>query len=308
MRQEHVLVLGGCGFIGRNLTSNLLTRGCCVHIMDGVRPAIMHSLNVYHCDIVLEDTLGLLHYISKNNITKVIHLISGLLPSSNERDFHNEFDVIVQPTFRLIDGLKTMPDVKLIYFSSGGTVYGKPEHGAFNEEMKCNPVTYYGLSKLFIENYIQTVASMSALQYLIFRPSNPYGRFQNVHGVQGFIAVSLGKILTGNAIQIWGDGSVIRDYIYIDDLCELVIDLISRGVSNRVVNLGSGVGHSLSEVISILSDVCSDKVVNVEYKHSRSVDIKSNVLDITLLCSFIDYRPTTLAKGISCFYNDVMCI
>lgn len=308
MRSEHVLILGGCGFIGKNLTSNLLALGCCVHIMDNVRPAFFSSLKVQYCNIVLIDTQGILHYIKENNITKVIHLISGLLPSSSERDFHNEFDVIIQPTFRLIDGLKMMPEVKLIYFSSGGAVYGRPEHGAFNEEMRCTPVTYYGLSKLFIENYIQTVASMSALQYLIFRPSNPYGRFQNVHGVQGFIAVSLGKILTDNTMQIWGDGSVIRDYIYIDDLCELVIDLISRGVTNRVINIGTGVGYSLSEVASVLIDVCSNKIVNVEYKQSRSVDIKSNVLDITLLRSFIDYRPTTLAEGIASFYNDVMCI
>ncbi|MFQ1989888.1 NAD-dependent epimerase/dehydratase family protein [Aeromonas veronii] len=308
MIEEHVLILGGCGFIGKNLTKKFIEEGYCVHVMDRVRPEFIHSKNMFYCDITLGDTSGLVFYISKYNITKVIHLISSLLPSSNEHDFHNELDKVIYPTFSLIDQIRQMPNVEFIFFSSGGTVYGVSGSRVLSESMHCRPITYYGLSKLFIENYIQTTSSLTDLRYLIVRPSNPYGRFQNIHGAQGFIAVSLGKILKSETIQIWGDGSIIRDYIYIDDLCELVIDLISIGVSNRVINLGSGVGHSLSEVISVLTDVCSNKVVNVEYKKSRSVDIKSNVLDITLLRSFIDYRPTTLAAGISCFYNDVICI
>ena len=145
------------------------------------------------------------------------------------------------------------------------------------------------------------------LRYLIVRPSNPFGSGQSLNGVQGLIAVAIGKIMANEPLTIWGDGSSIRDYIYIDDLANMMYELINKDVENEIVNIGSGIGYSINDILLHLKNIAGDKLI-VKYETSRSVDVTSVILNITKLESLIKINNTPLEEGISMFYNDVKSI
>ena len=174
----------------------------------------------------------------------------------------------------------------------------------FTETDPMAPISYYGWSKQMMENSILYVHRTAGLKYLILRPSNPYGHGQNIHARQGLIAVAMGKILAAEPIEVWGNGSNIRDYIYIDDLAEAVVQLLEKDVYNTTVNIGSGEGASINDIIHILRDVV-DEEVKVDYKPARSVDVSHMILDTTRLRSYINMEFTPLKDGIELFYNDI---
>lgn len=301
MINDNVLLLGANGFIGKNIIEFLSNTGYIVHALDKNEFIFTKNDKIKPINISISETTELRNYIEKENIKIVIHLVSGLLPSSSAYDFHREMDDIVLPTFRLIDILSEL-NIKFIYFSSGGTIYGQNEQPILKEETQCHPTSYYGYSKLIIEEYIRLTNEKTNLPYLILRPSNPYGRYQNPQKKQGFIAVALDKIIKNETIEIWGDGSVIRDYIYIDDLCCVLFELLLSNVVNMTLNIGSGVGHSLNEIIKIL--VCvSGKDIFITFKDARKVDINKTVLDIEKLKSIVDFKPTTILDGIQSYYK-----
>ena len=155
-----------------------------------------------------------------------------------------------------------------------------------------------------MENSILYVHRTTGLKYLIVRPSNPYGHGQNIHAKQGLVAVALGKILAGEPITVWGDGSNVRDYIYIDDLCEAVAQLLEKDVCNTTLNIGSGVGTSINDIIASLKGVVSEEV-KVDYLPARSVDVAHMILDTTELKKYVSIAYTPLKDGIARFYQDV---
>lgn len=307
MAFSNVLILGACGFIGQNLVKTILSLGKKVYVQDCVdTTTVFHSnASLFHTELSLDETDDILSYINVNNIDTVIHLVSGLLPSSSAADFSQEQMNVISPTFKLINGLKDKPFIKFVYFSSGGAVYGKQNSIYFHEEMCCKPITYYGLSKLIVESYIQTTAYLHHLDYLIIRPSNPYGPLQNIHGKQGFIAVAIGKLLRGESIQIWGDGSVIRDYIFIDDLCDAVINILNKKTPNLVINIGSGIGTTLTDVIDAIKQSNLISTVKVDFSPARNVDVAGAVLCTQRIRSYVDYNITPLSIGIASFVKYV---
>lgn len=151
-----------------------------------------------------------------------------------------------------------------------------------------------------IENYIQFLNRTKNLSYLIFRPSNVYGKYQRLEAKQGFISVSIGKILSNQAIEIWGNGETIRDYVNVKDVAILTRELINMNINNEVINIGSSVGISLNEIVNLLQKKV-DKKIKIEYKNSRSVDVDKMVLDITKLNSYINYKFKNIEDGISEF-------
>ena len=157
---------------------------------------------------------------------------------------------------------------KLSIFSSGGTVYGDYKTTCYNEVDELKPISLYGMSKVIVENIIQYYSRVNEIEYLIIRPSNPFGKFQNGKGNQGLIAVIFDKILSNSVFEVWGDGSVIRDYISIDTLSKSVYMLSEKGLKNAVYNVCSGQGHSINDVISIIEKITKLKL-NVVYKESR---------------------------------------
>lgn len=242
--------------------------------------------------------------IEANHIDTIVHLVATIIPGSTFEDYKREYQQVIFPTIELMR-ICAQKNIRFVYFSSGGTVYGnRTDMVPFKETDEMAPISYYGWSKQMMENSILYVHRTTGLNYLILRPSNPYGHGQNIHAKQGLIAVALGKILAGEPISVWGDGSNVRDYIYIDDLCQVVVQLLMQGVSNTTINIGSGIGTSINDIIEVLKDVV-DEEVKVDYQPARSVDVSHMILDTTKLLEYVDIRYTSLRDGVEKFYNDI---
>lgn len=306
---KHCLLIGGAGFLGANIIRYLLDVGS--YAVSIVEPefASLHRLNsvpvkIHRCAI--GDTDKLNSIIVEDRIDTVIHLVSTIIPGSNYDDYEREFTNVIFPSIRLME-ICCKKDIKFVYFSSGGTVYGdrKGEIIPFVETDAMAPISYYGWSKQMMENSILYMNRTQGLRYLILRPSNPYGHGQNLHGKQGFIAVALGKILAGEPITVWGDGSSVRDYIYIDDLSKAVADLLANeNAVNTTLNIGSGVGYSVNQILDVIKNVVTE-TVDVDYVSARQADVSSMVLDTQKLRNLISFKPISIEQGIETFYNSV---
>lgn len=304
-----VLFLGGAGFIGSNLIKSILHRGCNNVDIFVLEPSFsnvsrLEGLNVQIFRGELSDIDFVCSIIETRDIDMVVHLVATIIPGSTFEDYKREFQNVIFPTIELMQ-ICAQRQVKFVYFSSGGTVYGnRTDLKPFVENDVMAPISYYGWSKQMMENSIQYVHRTAGLKYLILRPSNPYGHGQNIHARQGLIAVAMGKILAAESIEVWGNGSNIRDYIYIDDLAEAVVQLLEKDVYNTTVNIGSGEGASINDIIHILRDVV-DEEVKVDYKPARSVDVSHMILDTMRLKSYINMEFTPLKNGIELFYKDI---
>lgn len=310
-KKQNILLIGGAGFIGTNLLKSLAKMDEYNLFVLEIPFANISKLQHLEKDIVifkgaLADYDLLQSIIADYSITTVIHLVSTLVPGSSYNDYKREFENIIFPTVRLM-GLCAEKNIKFIYFSSGGTIYGNNSNEKFMETDLREPISYYGLSKQIIEDSILFEHRRGNLRYLIVRPSNPFGPGQSLNGVQGLIAVAIGKILAHKSIVIWGDGSSVRDYIYIDDLVNTTIELIHKDIENEILNIGSGIGHSINDILSHLKNIVGEKL-NVQYETSRSVDVSNVILDISKLQSFVQIDTTPLEQGIQMFYNDVKSI
>lgn len=305
-----VLLLGGAGFIGAHIISELLPRGG--YEISVLEPASASTDRIEGFPVQLlrgnlSDTGFLEEILVQNRIETVIHLASGLIPGSDSAAFNRERTEIVAPTIRLMD-LCAKRQVRFVFFSSGGTVYGdrKENPAPFKEDDALNPISYYGWSKQLLEDSIYFLHRSVGLSYLVFRPSNAYGPGQNLYGKQGIVAVALGKILKGEPVTVWGDGSAIRDYIYIDDLARTVCDVLANGtIINTTLNVGSGKGYSVNEIIGILKKV-TGKDFKVIYAASRSSDVSSIVLNIDRLKRLIPFTPIDVEEGIERFYHSLI--
>jgi UDP-glucose 4-epimerase len=230
----------------------------------------------------------------------IVHLIGTTLPQTSTE--HPVYDVEsnVIPTLNLLDATKRSRVKRLVFASSGGTIYGIPKSLPISEDHPKNPVSAYGISKLMIEKYLQLYAYHHAIDVVCLRVSNPYGERQSHRTTQGAVAVFVWKALNGEPITIWGDGRVIRDFIYISDVVDMFVrslELDNRGI--RVFNVGSGMGTSLNDLLQIIERVIGIKLV-LNYTKGRKVDIPVNVLDVSRAKKVFGWKPiTTMKDGIA---------
>lgn len=305
---QNILFIGGAGFIGSNLIQELSKSQFNIwdiHVVETPLANLsrLEGLKIHIHKGFLSDFNFLESIIKSRRITTVVHLVSTMVPGCSYEEFKLEFENVVFPTIRLMQ-LCSQLNIKFVYFSSGGTVYGERKTTVpFVESDPKEPISYYGLSKTTIEESILFESRTSGLQYLILRPSNPYGKGQYLYGRQGLIAVSLGRIFSGQPITVWGDGSSIRDYIYIDDLRVIFCRLLDSGITNETLNIGSGQGSSVNDIIKILQETAEENVT-VDYVSSRSSDVSNMILDISRLRNVIhDLHITSIREGIMSFYQ-----
>lgn len=302
---QNILFIGGAGFIGSSIIHQILDDENSYSITV-LEPQFANVSRLQNCkvDIVrgqLADIELLEKLITTKKICKVVHLVSTMIPGCDYDDYINEFKNIIFPTIRLME-LCSNYHVQFVFFSSGGTVYGERSvMEPFCESDFLEPISYYGLSKQVIENHILFEHRVSGLEYLIIRPSNPYGPGQNIYGKQGLIAVALGKIFKGEPVTIWGDGCSVRDYIYIDDLAKIFKQILFSGAINEVINLGSGIGYSVKDILKYLSEISKEEVV-VRYTPSRHNDVKNMVLNIERMLQLVQIEFTPIQEGIKKFY------
>lgn len=301
-----ILFIGGAGFIGANLVKRFCENGSFEVTVIEPETASVMRLDGLQVEIVrasLANVEAVEQIIANKRIDTVVHLVSTLIPGSGYEDFKRELTNMVFPSIRIMEYCARF-DIKFVYFSSGGTVYGnRTTMQPFVETDDMAPISYYGWSKQMMENSILFKNRTEKLRYLIVRPSNPYGHGQNLYGRQGLVAVAIGKILNGQPVEVWGDGSAIRDYIYIDDLSEVFFQLIDNNVSNETVNIGSGRGYSVNDVLAFLK-IISKVDFKIKYENARPMDVSNMVLDTEKMHKFTNVELTPMLEGVSMFYEE----
>lgn len=292
-----ILVLGGNGFLGRNLCKYLADCGEKVYSFDMSMPEVADNRIEYIAgdffdDYTLEETV--------KGMDVIYHAICTLNPgNSNEKCILGYERDFVQ-TAKLCSYLKDT-ECRMIFFSSGGTVYGNQEVQPITEDAVPVPINHYGNLKLCIENTMRTFNFQMKKNMLIARISNPYGPGQDYHKGVGFIDAAIKHTIAGETIEIWGDGNVVRDYIYIDDLCRMLYALIEYHGDIEVFNLSSNTGVSQNDIVDILKQI--DPAVKVAYKPGRSVDAKKIILDNSRIHSICDFEMVSIEEGIKRYYD-----
>lgn len=273
----NALVLGGSGFLGSNLSNRLLKAGFNVTAVgrnwDNSDSGRITRISGDAFEQALLDKV-------MPDIDVVFHLISSTVPSTSMKAAYFDCESNVLGTVRILDAMKKWNVNRIIFTSSGGTVYGLPQKLPIAEESPTLPITAYGVGKISIEKYLHYYSYYFGIQATVLRVSNPFGPGQKPESGQGAIATFSKRILNGETIEIWGDGSVVRDYIYIDDVSNAIVASIKSEASFSVYNIGAGEGHSLLEVINKI-ETASHKKAEVLFKEARNFDIPEIVLDIS---------------------------
>ncbi len=298
----NILILGGSGFIGRNLIPELLKdhRNYIINFDQNPHPEQFLEQNPRLVSFFgnFHETSALKACFDLYDINLVIHLISGLIPSSNQADFLHEINSVILPTYSLIELMSEYGVQKLLFFSSGGTIYGRTKMHKISEAEPLNPINFYGYSKLVLEKYLLLMHEKYNIDYLIIRPSNIYGIRNNWRRKQGVIHRFIYNVLYDQPLEIWGDGTIIRDFIFVQDLCDAVRLLIQERIKNKTLNIGYGYGVEINEIKDIVLSIFGNRT-NCIYKETRNVDAPFNVLDISAIEKEISWKPIIdLREGI----------
>ncbi|MGD9861805.1 MAG: NAD-dependent epimerase/dehydratase family protein [Pseudodonghicola sp.] len=285
-------MIGGCGFIGSHVVDQLVAHGLQVRVYDR-RPEPFRA-PVAGVDYVmgdLADTTQL--YEATNGVQAIIHLASTTVPSTSNLDPVADITGNLIATVRLLEMMRATDIRKLVYLSSGGTVYGVPETDPVAETHPLHPISSYGIVKVAIENYLYMEHKLHGLQHVILRASNPYGPRQGHTGIQGIIGTHLWRIARNEPIEVWGDGSVVRDFIHVRDLARLCVQAVLSEVTG-CFNAGSGEGASVNQIVQTIDrtvQATGGAPIAPIYKPGRSFDVPRVVLDITRARADIGWTP-----------------
>lgn len=293
-QDRRCVVLGGGGFLGSVVTRHLVEDGWSVRVFDkeGVDlrrlQSVLPSIEMLSGDFM--NVADLARAI--DGIPNVMHFIGTTIPQSSMNDVQFDIESNVLPTVRLLELLRLRPDSRLFFASSGGTVYGLCEkRRPLQETDSTEPISPYGVSKLTIEKYIQLYGYIYGLKFAILRIANPYGESQSVTRPQGAVGVFLHKILNGEPISIWGDGSVVRDYVYEGDVAAAVKSILNTQTAAGIYNVGSGCGMSLNQLLAVMKEV-TGRECHATYDVSRKFDVPYNVLSIDRIKRDTGWSPS----------------
>jgi len=302
---KKTIIYGGGGFIGSHIAEGLIAEGHDVTIFDKLN---FDKRNINHLGKKIKVLEGDFHNEielkeSIRNAGIVFHLVSSTLPASSNQNPVYDAETNLISTLRLLGECVKHKIEKVIFISSGGTVYGIPEELPIKESHHRRPICSYGIIKKTIEDYLYMYNKLYNLDYNVFRLSNPYGERQNPFVAQGVIPVFLRKMIQKETIEIWGDGEVTRDYIYIKDVVSAILKSIKQKTKSNVYNLGSGKGYSLNELLEKIYRQ-TGITPKVRYQKGRDVDVPANILDVKLLEEEINWKPEVdIEKGIQITFD-----
>jgi len=291
-----VLVLGGTGFIGSHVVDRLLSSGHVVRVFSRSPERFRQPLAQVDYRLADFDNIPAL-VEALTGVDVVFHLISTTVPSTSNRDPVFDIESNLAGSVRLLQTLRESGVRRLVYLSSGGTVYGVPETIPIPESHPLHPICSYGIVKVAVENYLHMFHQLYDLDYVVLRPSNPYGERQGHFGVQGIIGTFLNKLRQGEELEVWGDGSLVRDYLYVEDLARLCV---AAAESDRVgvYNVGSGRGYTVREVLECIEQAVG-RPLPVCWREGRKFDVPKVILDIAKARRDFAWNPEIdLAGGI----------
>lgn len=283
-----ILVLGGNRFIGSHITDELVANGHDVTVFHRSAEKYKgHSekLRFYLGDYSDAVKLG----VAVDGMDIVVHAISTTVPSTSNLNPISDVQQNLVATIQLLD-LMTKANVKrLVYLSSGGTVYGNLTQLPVLENHPLNPICYYGIVKVAIENHIRMYQELYCLKSIILRPSNPYGPRQAHAGVQGALSTFLSSTLNRKPISIWGEGKTKRSYIYVKDLAKICSLAVACDIEGTF-NVCSGVSHSLNALLKLVETTTGIKP-KFNYEPSRAFGVKEILLDINKAKQVFNWTP-----------------
>lgn len=288
----HCIAVIGAGFIGKVLIRNLLSKGYNIRVLD------RHTCPD---EFAKKVTWVTANFHDKNPLGDVLqgasvayHLVSSTVPGDQHVDVAMELNENVVGALCFVDAC-LVAGVKRIVFASSASVYGLQDKLPIIESAATNPISAHGIHKLTIEKYLLLAQHLHGIDVRIARIANPYGPEQSVLGRQGFIAIAIGNILSDTPLNLRDMGRSIRDFIYIDDLAEALGLCGSLDDLPSIINIGSGKGYSLRDVVDLMEQLIGRQIVTVTTE-SRVIDIPISVLDIGLAHSAMSFKPSTLLR------------
>ena len=296
METGKILITGGSGFLGQNLIRTLSRCGYETVCLDRYEADFLKECGTVFIQGDISEAKQLVSFLE--GVDVVIHLACTILPQMSNSDPYFDMMTNVGGTLHLLDAALKNQVKTVIFFSSGGTVYGVPQTVPIPETHPTNPTCSYGISKLMIEKYLRLYRNEFGLRSCSVRLANPYGPYQRVKSAQGVIPVFCYKALTGTPIEIWGDGSVRRDFIYVEDMTKAIVKLIEKETMPQELNIASGEAVSLKELLGKISSV-TGKELDCRFTAPRAFDVPISMLDISLAQKELQWCPTTtLEEGL----------
>lgn len=298
------VVVGASGFIGSHLVDGLLAAGYRVKALARHLPGLISPVAQAHpalklCPLSMGNGLALQEAIEGADL--VFHLASGSLPQSSNRDPQADVQVNLLGALNLLEAARLTGVQRMVMVSSGGTVYGVPQQVPIPETHPTDPTCSYGITKLSIEKYVSLYRQLHGLDGLVLRLANPYGERQRLDSTQGVVPVFLGKALRGEPLQIWGNGSTVRDFLYVSDVVAALLAAAQYQGEERLFNVGSGEGLSLNQLVAMLEGELQ-RPLEVQYLPSRGFDVPTNVLCIERAQRCLGWNPeVSLSEGLRRF-------
>lgn len=297
----NILILGAAGFIGTNLTFNLSkNKDNKITLVDKNKEYFVNIekkclKNVTIKEASLDEKMDF-SILDGQDI--VYHLVSSNVPTTSNQHISLDIQANVLFSSYLFDACVEHSVKKVVFISSGGTVYGKEATCPLSEETPTNPISSYGIQKITIEKLLYLYNYMYGLDYRIIRLANPYGPYQRPNGVLGAVTTFTYKAIKREEIQVYGDGSVVRDYIYIDDAINAIIKVVNGENKHHTFNLGCGYGTSIKELLLTIEKALGIEL-KIVYRAGRTVDVPVNYLDISRYEKYYGkLNPISLEEGI----------
>ena len=298
--KERCVLIGGAGFLGFNTARGLLEAGYDVVIVDKNQPKPeLFSKSGNIAQILLADYRNLKKISSiLSNGDILFHFAYSTLPGTPFSKMETDVEENVFESIKLFRAAVEKGVKKIIFPSSGGTVYGEGKSFPINEDAATTPICSYGITKLMVEKYLYFLHRIYGIDYLIFRISNSYGPGQRAYTDQGLISNAMAKMLNGSEINVFGDGQIVRDYIYIDDVVRAFLIGLEQDLRNKIYNIGTGIGYSINEVIESISKIINVKP-KISYSKKRLIDVGKNILDSERMRGESGWRArVTVEEGI----------
>ncbi|KQP17276.1 NAD-dependent epimerase/dehydratase family protein [Pseudorhodoferax sp. Leaf265] len=287
-----VLVLGGGGFIGSTIADRLLADGHMLRIFERPRVEPYRVFAAHESVEWIGGDMSSTHDVGRavDGVDAVMHLVSTTLPKGSNDDPIYDVQSNVVATLQLLDAMAQKRVSRIVFISSGGTVYGTPQYLPVDEVHPTEPQVSYGITKLMIEKYLGLYRQLHGIQPVILRVANPYGERQRIETAQGAVGVFVHRALSGQPIEIWGDGGVTRDYIHVQDVAEAFARALTYEGKQTCFNISAGVGTSLNELVAMLGELLGQPL-DVRYKPGRPFDVKVNVLSNALARRELNWTP-----------------
>lgn len=293
-----VLIVGGSGFLGSHVVDRFVNEGASVTVFD--RDLERYRARKVGVQFIVGDlgNHGSVEEVVGAGYDAVIHLVSTTTPRTSNESPEFDIQTNVIGTVNLLNSCVKHHVGKFIFLSSGGTVYGDIGEATTVDELHpTHPISSYGISKLSIEGYLHMYQRLYGLNYVALRLSNPYGERQDPKNSLGALTIFLDKILHGQHIEVWGDGSVTRDFIYAGDVANAIYLSTSNSI-NGVYNVGSGVGLSIRGLLEALEQTTGISP-RVLWLSRRPFDVPRIVLNSSKFRAAVGWAPQVpLHEGI----------